>query len=221
MRVLGVLLLLGAFAALGVFIWPLVQGGRGAKGPTATPRSRAEVVRGQSQGPRPEPVTRPAAREPPPEPRGPLCDRSFDAKSAPMFEGPLGRTLRAGPPAASVPGWTWLNLWAAWCGPCKEEMPLLDAFSKRTGMRLVLASVDDDERQVRRFLAGEGQKLQGAVVWMDEATRGVLYAALRVENPPRLPVQALIDPSGRLRCLREGAIDPADLQEVERTWLRK
>ena len=214
MRVLGALLLVGALVALGVFAWPLLKGG--AKAPSGTPpRSRAEKVRGNGE---PPPTTDVVTSKPPPIAlRGPLCDRTWTAETGPVFTAPATQELRPGTPP--VGGWTWLNLWAAWCGPCKEEMPLLDTFAQKSGVRLVLWSVDDDVRQVHRFLMDGGQSLKSEVALVPETAREGLYASLHVGNPPRLPVQALIDPTGRLRCVREGAVDAADLIEATKTFL--
>ena len=47
-------------------------------------------------------------------------------------------------------GFTWVNFWAAWCVPCREEIPRLMGWQKKltgTGksFRLHFVSVDDDE----------------------------------------------------------------------------
>src|SRR6185312_11500384 len=40
-----------------------------------------------------------------------------------------------------------VNLWATWCGPCREEMPLLDAFAKKHATEgVVLLGLDEDEK---------------------------------------------------------------------------
>ena len=39
-----------------------------------------------------------------------------------------------------------LNLWATWCPPCVEEMPTLEALSKKmTGRDFVLLAISEDE----------------------------------------------------------------------------
>jgi cytochrome c biogenesis protein CcmG, thiol:disulfide interchange protein DsbE len=47
-----------------------------------------------------------------------------------------------------------VNMWATWCGPCREEMPALDAYYRQhrdQGLVLVALSMDDprDEAKVR------------------------------------------------------------------------
>lgn len=51
-----------------------------------------------------------------------------------------------------------LNLWATWCGPCKQEMPGIQALHEQLGpqgLRVVAVSVDDPglEDAIRAFVA--------------------------------------------------------------------
>lgn len=54
-----------------------------------------------------------------------------------------------------------VNVWATWCGPCREEIPSLQAlyrdFAPR-GFKIVAVSVDDPgkAREVQRFMQGFG-----------------------------------------------------------------
>lgn len=49
-----------------------------------------------------------------------------------------------------------VNFWATWCGPCRLEMPQLDALSrkyKERGLTILGISVDDQAADIRRFAA--------------------------------------------------------------------
>ena len=46
-----------------------------------------------------------------------------------------------------------LNLWASWCGPCRDELPLFQRLHAQAGSRLVVVGVDIDDRQPAKALA--------------------------------------------------------------------
>jgi len=48
-----------------------------------------------------------------------------------------------------------VHFWATWCGPCRPELPKLLAWSKDTGVPVVLVSVDQDFHAVRPLFDGE------------------------------------------------------------------
>ena len=126
----------------------------------------------------------------------------------------------ASPPSVPVPfgvgKWVWVNFWAAWCGPCKEEMPRLLGWKDKLAASGVLidfafVSLDDDERQLQRFIEAQPKNGVRASYWLPEGEgRNGWLAALNVKDPPQLPVQALVAPSGQVACVIEGAVEDRD-----------
>lgn len=52
-----------------------------------------------------------------------------------------------------------VNVWGSWCGPCKEEMPVLRAFYEKAKDKVQLIGVDVEEANfddARRFVEGNG-----------------------------------------------------------------
>jgi len=168
-----------------------------------------------------EPVARPAA------PRALLCEgqlddkaRAFKPKSKPTQLSVDGEsTLPADPLKSGRKRWTWVNFWAAWCVPCREELPLLLGWQTTLAAEVEFAfvSMDDDERQLREFLGRQPPAGLRQTHWLpDGAVRKAWLEALHLDAEPELPLQLLIDPEGKLRCQISGAVEPSDLQALQR-----
>jgi len=229
----GFLLVGAALGVLFLFAWPLIKPTEPS--PSAPPpkiqvleRVQATGPTGTGEAPAPEKgslseVAKAAAGAEASAPSGPLCDRMFSEANARVLAMPKGQKVRSGALLSAKP-WTWVNVWAAWCKPCKAEMPEIAAWASKVReggglLRVLFLSVDDDERQLRKFLAGEGAAIPGDYLWVQEdSERAAFYGNIGVANPPTLPVQALLDPQGRLRCVRVGSITAKELDEASKTF---
>ena len=100
--------------------------------------------------------------------------------------------------------WIWVNLWAAWCKPCIAEMPRLRQWHRelrKDGVLIDLAfvSLDDDERQLRRFLDKESKDGMRVSYWLREDQREGWLKPFKVSAEAELPVHILVDPKGEVR----------------------
>jgi thiol-disulfide isomerase/thioredoxin len=101
-----------------------------------------------------------------------------------------------------------LNFWASWCGPCIEEMPVLDAFSRRRAADIVVLGVAvEDHDDARAFLArypvSYAIALGSAASSDESAAFGNLQSVL--------PFSVLIDDQGIVRRAEARKFEADDL----------
>jgi cytochrome c biogenesis protein CcmG/thiol:disulfide interchange protein DsbE len=103
-----------------------------------------------------------------------------------------------------------VNFWASWCGPCREEFPLLEDAAKRhaaEGLVVVGALFKDDEDPARAFVAEQGASWP-TVADPDRA----IGAAWKVLAPPQT---FFIDRDGVVRDVQVGQVrDAAELDRL-------
>lgn len=109
------------------------------------------------------------------------------------------RDVAAGRPAV-------VNLWASWCGPCREEMPVLAAAQAReAGIAFVFVNQGEPPAAVRGYLARLGLPLRE--VLLDPGSR--LLAAVGSRG---LPTTLFYDAQGRLVDAHMGVLSEAALR---------
>jgi cytochrome c biogenesis protein CcmG/thiol:disulfide interchange protein DsbE len=103
-----------------------------------------------------------------------------------------------------------LNLWATWCGPCREEMPLLDSFAKQYAARgVVLVGLDEDDAKD----SAEVRKAMAAFSY--PALMAATAATDDFHTPRALPVTYVIDATGVVRVKLWAAGTPVTQQSLE------
>jgi len=186
--------------------------------PPMTGRSNAVAAKETATGPSGAPTASARAASPSrqlcagqssrPPPKGALKTAAAADATAPPASLPLG-----------VGKWVWINLWAAWCGPCKEEMPRVLAWQEKlraAGVLIDLAfvSMDDDERETRRFLEAQPPGGVRATYLLPESERPGWLGALGLKGSTQLPVHTLVAPSGQVACVIEGAVEDRDYPAI-------
>lgn len=92
-----------------------------------------------------------------------------------------------------------INFWATWCGPCRQEMPLLDDLYgryQRVGFQLLGVNIDDDSRRAMNMVEELGVTFP---VLFDEAKE-----VSRLYEVEAMPVTVLVDRSGTVRHVHHG-----------------
>jgi peroxiredoxin len=102
-----------------------------------------------------------------------------------------------------------LNFWATWCGPCQQEMPLLDQMYRKykpAGFTLIGVNVDKEAPAVRQLLA---RRPVSFPVLLDPASQ--VSNAYHVDE---MPSTVLIDRKGNVRFIHRG-YKPGDENEYQ------
>ena len=116
--------------------------------------------------------------------------------------------------AVQLPGtgrYRLIYYWATWCGPCLNEIPLLDKFSQpKTGNNVLVIGIALDEAEdVNQYLKENPLKY---TQFLEKA--GKNDSSTQLGNKTGIiPFSILIDPNGQLLKLKRGEF--ADLEELE------
>ncbi|MBT8099770.1 MAG: TlpA family protein disulfide reductase [Gammaproteobacteria bacterium] len=92
-----------------------------------------------------------------------------------------------------------INFWATWCGPCRQEMPLLDelyARYGRVGFSLLGVNIDDDSRKAMNMIEELGVSFPVLFDARKEVSK--LYQV------DAMPVTVLVDREGQVRYVHHG-----------------
>ncbi|MDH3860126.1 MAG: TlpA family protein disulfide reductase [Gammaproteobacteria bacterium] len=127
-----------------------------------------------------------------------LASSGMEGQPAPDFalKSSTGQNLRLSEYRGDV---VMINFWATWCGPCRQEMPLLDelyARYQRVGFNLLGVNIDDDSRRAMQMIDELGVSFP--VLFDARKEVSELY---EVEA---MPVTVLVDREGTVRYVHHG-----------------
>ena len=127
-----------------------------------------------------------------------LASSGLTGQTAPDFvlKSATGENLRLSEYRGDV---VMINFWATWCGPCRQEMPLLDELYgryQRVGFNLLGVNIDDDSRRAMAMVDELG--ISFPVLFDEEKKVSKLY---EVEA---MPLTILLDREGTVRHIHHG-----------------
>ena len=103
-----------------------------------------------------------------------------------------------------------LDVWATWCEPCKDALPVYQQLAERLGprgFRAYAITVDEDPNQVKQFI--DETHLTLPVLYDKDAT--ISEQVLKVSQ---MPTTFLLDRRGIVRHVHEG-LSEGSLKKVE------
>ena len=100
-----------------------------------------------------------------------------------------------------------INFWASWCGPCRQEMPLLESIYKkynRMGFTMLGVNVEPNSNAANEWL--KATPVSFPILYDRDSKVSKLY------DVAGMPSTVIIDRSGKLRVLHRG-YKPGDENE--------
>jgi thiol-disulfide isomerase/thioredoxin len=146
-----------------------------------------------------------------------FCEVMASAEKAQTFHYPP--LAAPAPPASTSARARWVNVWATWCRPCVEELPMLlrwQAQLEKAGapFDLVLLSLDEDDASVARFRS-EHPGTPPSLRIKDPSGAGAWAATLGLDRAAGIPIHVFLDRQGRIRCARAGSVGRDHLPAVQ------
>lgn len=92
-----------------------------------------------------------------------------------------------------------INFWATWCGPCRQEMPILDELYsryERAGFQLLGVNIDDEPQRAKDMIAELGVSFP--VLFDNTKEVSELYSV------QAMPVSVMVDREGKVRYVHHG-----------------
>ncbi len=103
-----------------------------------------------------------------------------------------------------------LNFWASWCGPCRQEMPLLNDFYnkyKKLGFVLLGVNVEEDSSKAANYL--REVPVDFPILYDNTNSVSKMY------DVDAMPSTVLIDRNGNVRFLHRG-YKPGDEKQYKK-----
>jgi thiol-disulfide isomerase/thioredoxin len=111
---------------------------------------------------------------------------------------------------------TLVNAWASWCGPCREELPMLAGLArnlKPQSIGVVLVSVDEPEDQTKAIAFLKSFEIQ-VPAYLAARPLGPFKEGLNPNWPGMLPASFFFDEQARLRHFWGGEAFEHELMQV-------
>ena len=107
-----------------------------------------------------------------------------------------------------------INFWASWCGPCRQEMPLLqEIYSdyRKAGFVLLAVNLDEDVSEAKKFL--KGMEISFPILLDPEGSVADLY------KNQAMPSSYFVNREGNLAHLHRG-YRPGEEKDYRKTILK-
>lgn len=126
------------------------------------------------------------------------CNAATISGKAPDFtlKSNTGKNLRLSDFRGQV---VMLNFWASWCGPCRQEMPILDQLHLRyakLGFTMLGVNVEEDSSKANAYL--KDIPVSFPILYDTANQTSKLY------NVSAMPTTVIIDRNGNMRFIHHG-----------------
>ena len=92
-----------------------------------------------------------------------------------------------------------INFWASWCGPCRQEMPILEELQQRyskAGFTVLGVNVEPDPADAKKLL--KDVSVSFPILYDTESVVSKLY------DVEAMPTTVIVDRDGNMRYLHRG-----------------